>query len=420
MSTVSLNNRPMNRLAQLDERNNAFEDITEPLKDSVFHSRGELLWTVKHYLDKGLENPNERANARRALYDYLRGQLDIRRSGYEEKSKRYSGFLYPTPESSVDERELTFSTAWTELAHAIFVAADRLWRDDFLRDPSDEAVKDRFRRQRRRNGAEAEVRRFELICQQAHTLMHLWLETNLLYMRAMRNVRSGEMILRPRKRKEKIAGRLEGELKTYFRKLADWEQEIREVTGLHFFGLEYGDVQWFRALSKEFGPSSVHVEETGWITLATDASTELRYQYFKARIRENWKTNHRLSAFIQWIFIVTTGFGTRPLRFFVTSILAVAISSASFFLNDWFQADAKTGLHFCPASGSASLSWWEVAIKYLYIGISNLTSLGSDSSLAQICNTTMSKVLLIGSSVFGYFLLAMLAALIIQLINERD
>lgn len=423
MSVAFTNNLPMNRLAQLEERNGAFENITEPLKDSVFHSRGELLWKVKHYLDKALQDPNERANARRALYDYLRAQLGVRRSGYTEKSRKYSGYLYPTPESSVDQRELTFSTAWTELADAILVAADRLWRDEFLRDPSDKAVKDRFHRTRGRGRADAEVHRFELICQQSHTLMHLWLETNLLYMRAMRNVRSGEMIRRPRKRMrtERIAGRLESELNAYFRKLADWKKEIQGVTGLpFFFGLEYGDVQWFRALSKEFGPSSVHVEETGWITLATDARTELRYQYFKARMRENWKANHRIWAVFQWLFILTTGFGTRLSRFVITALIAVLAFSASFFLNDWLQFNGRTGLHFCPESGSASLAWWEVIIKYLYVGISNLTSLGSDSSIAPICNTTASKVLLIGSSVFGYFLLAMLAAIVIQIITESD
>src|SRR5690242_18690152 len=149
----------MNSLARVKERNETFEDITEPLPDSVFHSPRELLWKVKHYLDKSVQDPNERANWRRELYDYLRVQLDIRRTGYEEKAIKHSGYLYPAPDSSVDERELSFSTAWDGLAHAIFVAADRLWRDVFLNDPTNKAAKDQFHSAKGDKGADKEIRR---------------------------------------------------------------------------------------------------------------------------------------------------------------------------------------------------------------------------------------------------------------------
>ena len=134
----------------------------------------------------------------------------------------------------------------------------------------------------------------------------------------------------------------------------------------------------------------------------------------------NLQARHLMIGSFQWLLEVTTGFGKRPARLVGTGIATVVVFSVSFFLNDWVQSDAKTGLHFCPASGSASLTWWEVIVKYLYVGISNLSSLGSDSSVAQICDTTILKVLLIGSSIFGYFLLGMLAALVIQVITERD
>ena len=408
----------MNSLSE--NRDSGFQDVTPPPSGSVFHHRRELLWMIREYLDESRRD----ANARSKLYDYLHSQLEMRLNGYSDGSQRHPGYLYPTTASPTRNRQQIFYEAWNDLANAILIAAERLWRDEFLDNKTDAEVKGRFHgargNQDDQSRAEAEAGHFELLCQQSHVLMHLYLHTILCRVRAMQNVHAGGAILRPTKRKQQIEGQLAELIKDYAKTLAKWERQIRHVTKLRFFGLQYGDVQWFRALSKEFGPSSVHVEETGWLTLAADAGDELRYQYLKARVRNNWKTGHIVTASIQWMIGVTTGFGARPSRFVWTTLLAVLVFSASFFFNDWVQVNATTGLHFCPGSGSANLTWWEVILKYLYVGISNLSSLGSDASIAQICNTSMSKVLLIGSSVFGYFLLAMLAAIFIQVITERD
>ncbi len=410
----------MNSLAHASDREKAFVGIVEPLPDSVFHSKSELLWNVKHFLD----NNQHDANAPGALYDYLRSQIEIRRIGYEEKSKTHSSYLYPSSDTPVEDRELIFRSAWFNLAEAILVAAERLWRDVFLTDATDKAVKSRFHaawgHKDEQENVDAEVGSFSTICQQSHTLMHLWLQAMLFYVRAMQNVRSGDMILRPRKRKHKIEGRLEEVTRRYLKTLADWEDDIQKITGLRFFGLQYGDVQWFRALSKEFGPTSVHVEETGWITLAADARTELRYQFFKARMRENRKTHHYLTAAIQWLFGITTGFGTRPRRFLATAFILISTYFFLFLANDWLQMNPRTGGHFCAASGSAALDWWHLLIKYLYLAVTNMSSLGSDNSVAQFCGTTFSQALLTSSAIVGYFLLAMLAALLFQIITERD
>ncbi len=189
------------------------------------------------------------------------------------------------------------------------------------------------------------------------------------------------------------------------KKLADWENEIRKVTGLQFFGLQYGDVQWFRALSKAFGPSSVDIKETGWITLAADARTELRYQFFKARMRENWKTTHQLTAGIQWLFGLTTGFGTRPRRFVVTALGVIGGYWLLFFVNDFLNPGipaALSGHYFCPADGVINQPWYiaipKLIIKYLYLAVTNLSSLGSDSTLAQFCNSSFARVILTSSA----------------------
>lgn len=408
----------MNSLSE--NRDSGFQDVTPPPSGSVFHHRRELLWMIREYLDESRRD----ANARSKLYDYLHSQLEMRLNGYSDGSQRHPGYLYPTTASPTRNRQQIFYEAWNDLANAILIAAERLWRDEFLDNKTDADVKGRFRNKRgNQDGqaqAAAEAGHFELLCQQSRLIMHLYLQTTLYRIRAMQNVRAGEAVLRPARRKDRIEGRVARLIKNYARTLASWERQIRHVTGLHFFELQYGDIQWFRALSKEFGLSSVHVEETGWITLAADAGDELHYQYLKARMYGNLQARHLMIGSFQWLLEVTTGFGKRPARLVGTGIATVVVFSVSFFLNDWVQSDAKTGLHFCPASGSASLTWWEVIVKYLYVGISNLSSLGSDSSVAQICDTTILKVLLIGSSIFGYFLLGMLAALVIQVITERD
>lgn len=411
----------MNSLAQVETRSAMFEDISAPSKPSVFHDRDTLLWHVKGYLDSALTNPN----APGQMEAYLRSQIEIRQVGYTEESLERAGFLFPSPSSLKGERDQDFFDAWEDLATVIRVAADRLWRDEFLNDSSDSAIRGRFRARRGDTADQRRVRGevggFELLCQESHVLMHLYLQAVLFRIRAMQNVHGGNLILHPTGRRQKIEGQLEDVISGYTKQLSAWQEEIRKVTGLDFFGLQYGDVQWFRALSKAFGPSSVDINETGWITLAADARTELRYQFFKARMRENWKTNHRLTAIIQWLFGITTGFGTRPRRFLATAAIFIGAYFFLFLANDWVQIDPGTGGHFCAASGSASLDGWQLIIKYLYLAVTNMSSLGSDTSVAKFCSSTaFSQALLTSSAIVGYFLLAMLAALLFQIITERD
>ena len=170
----------MNSLAHADERERAFVGAIEPLSDSVFHNKGELLWMVKYYLD----NNKQDANAPDELYDYLRSQLEIRRTGYEEKSITYSGFLYPSSDTPVGDRGIVFRSVWFDFAQVILIAAERLWRDVFLADATDKVVKSRFHaaRRRRETSRNAPTRRLAVLkplCQQSHTLMHLWLQATL-------------------------------------------------------------------------------------------------------------------------------------------------------------------------------------------------------------------------------------------------
>ncbi len=103
-----------------------------------------------------------------------------------------------------------FRSVWFDFAQAILIAAERLWRDVFLADATDKVVKSRFQAARRRRDeqerADAAIGSFATICQQSHTLMHLWLQATLFYVRAMLNVRSGDMTQRPHKRKDKLKG----------------------------------------------------------------------------------------------------------------------------------------------------------------------------------------------------------------------
>ena len=134
-----------------------------------------------------------------------------------------------------------------------------------------------------------------------------------------------------------------------------------------------------------------------------------------------------MTASIQGLFGLTTGFGTRPRRFVVTALCVIGGYWLLFFVNDFFNPGIPavlSGHYFCPADGSINQPGYiaipKLIIKYLYLAVTNLSSLGSDSTLAQFCNSSFARVILTSSAVVGYFLLAMLAALLFQIITERD
>jgi hypothetical protein len=420
----------MNSLAHEEQRTALFENIKAPEHAADFHDRDTLLWNVKTFLDKSVKDPN----MPRGLQAYLRSQIVKRRSGYEENGQPYPGFLYPSPSTPTSANEREFFAAWDDLAYAIQVAAERLWRDQFLQDDSDDAIQRRFHEVRRdpddKRRARQVVGAFQLVCQQSQVLMHMWLETTFFGIRAMKNVRSGELILHPSNRSLRIEGQLDNIIKEYLDKLAEWENRIKAVTKLGFFGLQYGDVQWFRALSKEFGPTSVHVEETGWIPLAADAKTELRYQFFKARRRENWKTHHRLSAIIQWLFGVTTGYGTRPMRFLYTAIVLWLASAFAFFVNDLLILQNDPSGAACPSSHPQIHQWTDLLTKLpdlltsfvqdLYIAATTLATMGNNPTLAAYCTGLSTQVVLTLTVFSGYFMLGLLSALLYTQLTEKD
>jgi hypothetical protein len=114
----------------------------------------------------------------------------------------------------------------------------------------------------------------------------------------------------------------------------------------------------------------------------------------------------------------TTGYGTKPGRFVRTALAVIVAFAVLFFANDYFNPGLRTNARFCPGVNLSSTPWWEIVIRYLYITVTNLTSLGSNAALAQYCGGAVTEVLLVAASLTGYFFLATLGALLYQQIRE--
>ncbi|HEV7127139.1 MAG TPA: hypothetical protein VGN32_06835, partial [Ktedonobacterales bacterium] len=120
---------------------------------------------------------------------------------------------------------------------------------------------------------------------------------------------------------------------------------------------------------------------------------------------------------------ITTGCGTRPIYFLRTALVLWLVDAALFFANDYFNPGLVASAHFCAQSQPHIQRWTNALatlLHYLYLAITTLTSLGSDSSLAAYCGGTFAQALLSLSTVCGYFMLGLLSALLYTQLTQRN
>ena len=338
-------------------------------------------------------------------------------------------YLYPTrsgtPMTGEEyEENLTLATeSWASLIEVVRRSAERLWRDEFLMDTSVVSAGRRLGRKLRFWSTSTTDRdALDQVTFNSWLLMLLNVETSLYAIRSNSNYQSREGVQIQHERwwrGQTTRRQVAQVIKAYQRRLRRWDRELYHVTGRHFFRRKLGDSQRLRALSKTFGPDGVDVQaELGWVTQATDAGDELRYRAVDIHRSESTRSGHPIVALWLSIQKLTTGYGTRPGRFVRTSLLVIVTFGILFFANDYLNPGLRTSARYCPAVDFSHTPWWQVVIHYLYITVTNLTSLGSNVALAPYCGGVVTELLLVAASLTGYFLLATLAALFYQQIRE--
>lgn len=312
---------------------------------------------------------------------------------------------------------------WVRLRTTIMQAAQRLWRDDFLLDASREAARKRLVKGQAGTSSDkvvAEQGHLELVARQSRMLMLLWVEASLYRLRTNSNFRNHGGAGDTQERAFGIRAQAAKIVKEYEKTLRGWDKELNRVTGQQYFLVQSGDAQPLRALSKLFGTEAVGPDEKGWVSVAGDAEAELRYRYFNALLAERVRAHRYVGVVGYFVRKITTGYGTKPLRFAGFAGFTIGVFALAFLASDFLNPGVLSTHHFCAESNLDGMTWYDVIVKYLYLAVTNLTSLGPNADVTHVCGGNITKVLLMLSSLAGYFLLATLAALFIEQRSEAE
>lgn len=347
---------------------------------------------------------HEKIAAENTVYTLLRESHEFDTDAMEKIYKHYNRKL------KIFKAKVRTETTWNRLVDEIREVAERLWRDDFLILESNETMSADMRNHESDNFLALQKK-----CQISKLLLVLWLEAQLYEYRADANRRA--LQFQPNQSAgattKAIREAIQKRIANYKKALGAWNDELRKRTGEPLFIQRYADAQRFQTIGKEFISFSGD-DEAGWAAQSDAAYDEVRYQLFE----EQRKGSPFPLAVLYYMLRVTTGYGMRPLRFLWTGIGAVLTFTLAFFLNDFFNPGIRAAKHFCPEDSVRHLAWYDFPFRYLYIAVTNLSGLGSNSDAARYCGGTVTQVLLVCSAVTGYFLLAVLAALVFKLLTE--
>jgi hypothetical protein len=355
------------------------------------------------------ESAKRDVNAPITLYDVFVDKIDRLRTSPVTPSKGSTSF------SETDNN-------WQDALGDLLVAAERLWRDDFLQDAS---INDARLRTREpgffsfkatsdddKKHLRAQRRRLELLTRKSGLLLLLWVEASLSRWRLISNYLIREDSAGPQESPEGILHHVKEILHTYRTLTREWDHELKSLTGQRFFQFQLSDSGRLKSLGKEFGASHLTVDDRGWSKEASAVGEELRYQYYDSLLRER-RLQGKVGAVVWYTILkVTVGYGTKPGRFLWTAIVATLAFTGLYFVSDTHTSGA------C-ASYQVPSSWPNAILaipEHLYIAITTLVTLGSNP---PPCGPG-AGALLSTESILGYFLLAVLAALLIGQLSESE
>lgn len=316
---------------------------------------------------------------------------------------------------------VTAQNEWIELANSIHGSAERLWRDLFLE-------------------SNAIPREYTLstIARLAQRLMLLWLEATLYLDRAYQNFEASNIgIARPGENETTRAG-ISNRVKEYHDVIKEWQSDLKKgvrqirsaqrgrrrgrhagvVVTIRSHQLE---AQQLRRLIGEFAHPDEH--EPGWASQAADAQDELRYQFRDELRREYWADGQRFKSLGMLLLKFASGYGTRPLFFVRTVGILFLLDAGLFFLNDVFNPGITSSQHFCATSAPRIQQWtdvWDEIVRYAYIAVTHLTSLGLNSALSSYCGGAFAELVVIFSTVCGFFMLGLLSAMLYTQLSQSD
>jgi hypothetical protein len=299
---------------------------------------------------------------------------------------------------------------WDRLVANIGGAAERLWRDVFLQYGS--KVPDV-------KGSKAPGALVNAV-KYSHRLMLLRLEARLYRERSYYNSHGRELVATG-----SIRVQIREMVGSYRAAIKAWSAELAEGTGDTYFQERGLESQQLRRLIQQF--SNLDQHELGWASQASEVEAELRYQTREEVRREMSATGHPGAALFMTVLRVTTGYGTRPLNFVRTALELWLGAALAFFLNDAIVARVYPIGKACAVSQPHIQQWsdWIGVIgsglaRYLYISATTLTTLGADTGLAAYsCGGVSTELILVLSTISGYFMLGLLAALLYAQLTQR-
>ncbi len=346
------------------------------------------------------------SNAPNDLYEFFLNKIEEFKSAY----------LYPT---KTGVRFAFAATQWLQLEKDIQIAAERIWRDAFLRDASNQAARTRLRHTRQRVAKQhhairnPERQRFEMLIRYSHLFLLLWLEINFYRLRMTSNFQIHQVVGGAQATSDSRLHEVNEAIKDYSKRVADWHDQIRHILKISSFRTSFGNAQRLRAMSKAFDIGGTKLpEELGWSKDASDVGDRLRFEYFNSLLKERRKSPRTwLGALWLTVFKWTTGFGMRPLRFIGTTVGVVTAFTGLYYFSD---LNGELGCY--PQNPYPVAFNLKDVLTHLYIAVTNLTSLGSNP---PPCGPG-ARILMASESLIGYFLLATMATLILQQVIDPE
>ncbi|GEM_PF-4046817 len=342
---------------------------------------------IEQYLER-IHEEEVNSDAPHELYDYL---LSVRKSLTSLLDETIQAPAHPSEDVSdvVDlERDLA------AFADNLKATAERLWRDEFKGKP-------------RRD----QQTRLVSLTRYTRLLMRLWFEATCYYERVVADSRFRAPIEIEPEQKDEIRDTVEAIHKAavdYRRDLNRWNKELQPIVKRSLLRIERSDAEHRKSLARIFGPDGISIDEPGWIGYATNVGDELRYQYFDLRVRTGWQMRRFrfIGAAVLRIIGITTGYGMRPWRFAGTVLFWFLAFFAAY-----FTLDATQGSQCYPAALTLSS-----LLNHAYLTITNMTSLGSSPAPCSPATKALSGF----ESIIGYFLLAILVALLYEKLSESE
>ena len=317
---------------------------------------------------------------------------------------------------------LSTDAKWSALASQLRLAAELLWLGVFYDYPSDAEARQDIRPSAEHNQVSPTVATLRRVVSSSRQLLWQAVEAELHRLRAQHNILADQ--IEQGARGDPTRKTIAHTIVVYLRTTRAWDNHMYPLTHSRLFQQGFSDAHRLKPLGKRFGSSSITDQDVGWVAQAKDAETELRYQLRDELRRGNARAGKRLSATGYLLQKLTTGYGTKPWLFVRTGLIAILLFTLAFYLNDLFNPGLTlTGPHYCAETNFTGARWWDVPriiMHYLYLAVTSLSSLGSDSRIAQYCGGVGTQIILILAATTGYFLLALLASLFFQLLTDND